>query len=111
MHITCELPDVERTVLLRDMPDQNGEVIITLEELSTHVMTIPRKTAIRLSHHHAGLDGGSVNNDSREDLQQASQLLYQAPSLTLFEPAIIYPSQGTVQVTGRFVQSNSPLSR
>jgi hypothetical protein len=83
MHITCELPDVERTVSLRDMPEQSGAIITTLEELSTHAKTTHWRTTIRLSHHHAGFDGGSVNNDSWKDLQQAYPLLYWVSPLFL----------------------------
>ena len=81
MHINCGLPDVQATTSLRDMLAQDAPSTAALEELSEHA-----QEALQNNPNHRGrfiyrvvirgLDGGSVNNESWADLQQAYPLLH-----------------------------------
>ncbi|KAH0170515.1 hypothetical protein KCU67_g2607, partial [Aureobasidium melanogenum] len=76
MHIRCTLPNIQGTELLRDMLLQNQNCAAALQELSEHAQrTIENDPTFEGQFTYriiiSGLDGGSVNNDSWQDLQQA----------------------------------------
>ncbi|CAD0108231.1 unnamed protein product [Aureobasidium uvarum] len=75
MHIKCALPNVQGTDLLRDMLETNQDCIVALQELSDHAQktsqddpTFHGQFTYRIIV--SGLDGGSVNNDSWQDMKE-----------------------------------------
>ncbi|KAK6001859.1 hypothetical protein QM012_002349 [Aureobasidium pullulans] len=76
MHIKYTLIDVQGTDLLRDMLAKNRDCIAALEELSEHAQrTLQGDPTFQSRSVYciiiSGLDGGSINNDSWADMQQA----------------------------------------
>ncbi|KAI5205966.1 hypothetical protein E4T38_04117 [Aureobasidium subglaciale] len=76
MHIKCALPHVQATNHLREMLDKNQDCVAALQELSDYAQktnqddpTFQGQFTYRIII--SGLDGGSVNNDSWEDMTKA----------------------------------------
>ncbi|KAI5197383.1 hypothetical protein E4T39_07341 [Aureobasidium subglaciale] len=81
MHIKCALPKVQSTDRLRKMLDRNQDCVAALQELSDCAQktiqddpTFQGQFTYRIII--SGLDGGSVNNDSWEDMKKAYPRLH-----------------------------------
>ncbi|KAG9663485.1 hypothetical protein KCU95_g18988, partial [Aureobasidium melanogenum] len=76
MHMRCTLPNIQGTESLRDMLLPQQECAAALQELSEHAQRTIEDDPISESQFTyriiiSGLDGGSVNNDSWEDMKRA----------------------------------------